>query len=87
MIAEPVGLHASLRLDRTSTFTLGFDGYPSMDLTTIDHSKNATMSTKAIYVRDGDRLRYCVAPPSKARPTSFTTTRDNDWTFVTLRRR
>jgi uncharacterized protein (TIGR03067 family) len=86
MLAEPVRLHPSLRLKRTSTFSLGFDRFAAMDLTTIDHGNGDRLHTKAIYVLHGDELTYCVAPPGQARPTAFTTRSADGLTLVTLKR-
>ena len=80
MIAEPVGL------DLTSTFLLKVGKQPGIDLTTIDHSDDSRLYTKAIYQLDGDVLTYCVAAPSQDRPTELKTRHGDGNTLVVLRR-
>jgi len=44
------------------------------------------LHTKAIYEVEGDRLIYCVAPPSQPRPTELATKKGDGYTLVSLRR-
>jgi hypothetical protein len=86
MLAEPVRFPWSLPLfDRTSRFVLHAE-QPFMDLTTVDHVDQSTLSTRAIYELRGDALTYCVAPVGKDRPTEMKTQTGDERTLVTLKR-
>jgi hypothetical protein len=74
-------------LGRTSTFVV-IPGQPGqLDLTTLFEGKPEPVQTFAIYqILNDNWLTYCIAEPSRPRPTDFTTAPGDGRTLVTLRR-
>jgi uncharacterized protein (TIGR03067 family) len=86
MVATDLVEVQSIAPPRTSTFKV-IPGEPmALDMTTINHTDQSLMYTKAIYRLKGQVLIYCVGAPGKERPTDFTTATANGNTLVVLRR-
>jgi uncharacterized protein (TIGR03067 family) len=86
MVATDLVEVQSIAPPRTSTFKV-IPGEPmALDMTTINHTDQSLMYTKAIYRLKGQVLIYCVGAPGKDRPTDFTTATGDGNTLVVLRR-
>ncbi|MCI0681000.1 MAG: hypothetical protein L0Y71_02755 [Gemmataceae bacterium] len=81
MLTEP--REARIKL---STFTISLATPRHVDLTTVFENKDEPIHTRAIFEIVGDKLRYCVAPPGRPRPTEFATYPGDGLTLVVLKR-
>jgi hypothetical protein len=86
MVATGLVEVQSIAPPRTSTFKV-IPGEPmALDMTTINHTDQSLIYTKAIYRLRGRVLIYCVGAPGKDRPTDFMTATGSGNTLVVLRR-
>ena len=81
MLSEP----GQARIKK-STFTISGASPWHVDLTTIFEDNDESAHTLAIFEISQDEMRYCVAPPGRARPEKFATQSGDGLTLVVLKR-